>query len=156
MLSSILPSCKCTNSAQVHTEPSMMRVMRYQVPSTKVTNDTNMLITMPSTGARKMKAMILRMVALSTTSATERPPCVVKACVRAAPAKPPINVCELLLGMPYHQVSRFQTMAAIRPLRMTGRVMNCSCTVLLMVLATAWSLKMKKATKLNRAAHTTA
>src|SRR5690606_11923064 len=33
----------------------------------------------------------------------------------AAPAKPPINVCEDEEGMPNHQVSRFQLMAAISP-----------------------------------------
>src|SRR5689334_9105407 len=74
----------------------------------------------------------------------------------AAPAKPPISVWLLDDGMPYHQVSKFQMMAAIRPLRITGRVMNSLWTVLLMVFATAWSLKMKKATKLKRAAHSTA
>ena len=47
-------------------------------------------------------------------------------------------------------------MAAIRPDRITGSVINSVCTVLPMVLATAWSLKMKKATKLKKAAHTTA
>ena len=47
-------------------------------------------------------------------------------------------------------------MAAMRPAKITGRVMNSVWTVLLMVLATAWSLKMKKATKLKKPAHSTA
>jgi hypothetical protein len=103
-----------------------------------------------------MKATILRIMPLSTTSANESPVCVENACVSAAPAKPPIRVCELLLGIPYHQVNRFQMIAATSPLKITGKVMNWACTVLLMVFATAWSLKMKKATKLNIAAHATA
>ena len=32
-----------------------------------------------------------------------------------APAKPPISVCEEEEGMPYHQVIRFQVIAASRP-----------------------------------------
>ena len=33
----------------------------------------------------------------------------------AAPANPPINVCEEEEGMPNHQVNKFQHIAAIKP-----------------------------------------
>jgi hypothetical protein len=74
----------------------------------------------------------------------------------AAPAKPPIRVCEDEEGIPYHHVIRFQVMAAIKPDRITGKVMNSDFTVFAIVLATAWSLKIKKAAKLKNAAHATA
>jgi hypothetical protein len=61
----------------------------------------------------------------------------------AAPANPPIKVCEEEEGIPYHQVKRFQKIAAMRPDKITGNVMNSFITVLLMVFATAWSLKIK-------------
>ena len=78
------------------------------------------------------------------------------ACIKAAPAKPPINVCEDEEGIPYHHVSKFQKMAAIKPASITSKEIKLFTTVLLMVLATAWSLKRKKAAKLNMAAHKTA
>jgi hypothetical protein len=74
----------------------------------------------------------------------------------AAPAKPPISVCEDEEGIPYHQVSRFQDIAATNPEMITGSVMNSSFTVLAIVFATPWSLNIKKATKLKKAAQTTA
>ena len=58
--------------------------------------------------------------------------------------------------MPYHQVSRFQKIAAIKPDKITGNVINSLLTVLLIVFATAWSLKIKYATTLKIAAQTTA
>ena len=48
----------------------------------------------------------------------------IKACAIAAPAKPPISVCEEEEGIPYHQVSKFQKMAAIKPEKITGKVMK--------------------------------
>ena len=53
----------------------------------------------------------------------------------AAPAKPPINVCDDDEGMPFHQVNRFQTMAAITPAKMMGNVIYDSTTVFDTVLA---------------------
>ena len=46
------------------------------------------------------------------------------ACAIAAPAKPPIKVCEEEEGIPYHQVSKFQKMAAIKPEKITGKVIK--------------------------------
>ena len=78
----------------------------------------------------------------------------------AAPAKPPINVCDDDEGMPFHQVNRFQTMAAITPAKMMGNVIYDSTTVFDTVLAMPKPpmihLAIKKATKLKNAAHITA
>lgn len=61
----------------------------------------------------------------------------------AAPANPPIRVCEDDDGMPYHQVNKFQNIAAMSPARITVKViygmpasLAPSLTVLAMVLAT--------------------
>ena len=78
------------------------------------------------------------------------------ACAMAAPAKPPISVCEEEEGIPNHQVNKFQIMAATSPEKTTGKVIKSVFTVLAIVLATPCSLKIKKAAKLKKAAHTTA
>src|ERR1700733_7856884 len=74
--------------------------------------------------------------------------------------KPPSRVGEELEGMPNHQVSRFQQMAAMRPAKITSRLMNSAWTELAIVLPILNSpityLAMKKAAKLNRAAQRTA
>ena len=51
-------------------------------------------------------------------------PVVKKAWQMAAPAKPPISVCEEEEGIPYHQVRRFHIIAAISPASITGSVIN--------------------------------
>ena len=61
----------------------------------------------PTSGASRMKLTVF----ITGSGFTELKP----ACATAAPAKPPISVCEELDGMPNHQVSRFQEMAAMRP-----------------------------------------
>ena len=48
----------------------------------------------------------------------------------AAPANPPISVCEDEDGIPFHHVTRFQVMAAITPANIIGKVIYCSTTVL--------------------------
>ena len=79
---------------------------------------------MPISGARKMNRMIWVIFLISTILPMPVKPLVKKACVMAAPANPPIKVWEEEDGMPYHQVSRFQIMAAIKPDNITGRVIN--------------------------------
>ena len=78
-----------------------------------------------------------------------------QAVIWAAPAKPPIRVCEEEDGIPFHQVTRFQVIAAITPANIMGRVIYCSTTVLDTVLAIPNPpiiyLAMKKATKLKKA-----
>lgn len=78
----------------------------------------------------------------------------------AAPANPPISVCEDEEGIPSHHVRMFQDIAAISPERIIGRVMYCSSTTLETVLAIPNSpiiyFATKNAKKLNVAAHITA
>src|SRR5690606_32285337 len=102
----------------------------------------------PIKGAKTIKATVFKTGSGLTA--------VSPACAIAAPANPPIRVCEEDDGMPYHQVSRFQRMDAMRPDKITSRVMKSTFTVLAMVLATPCSLKIKKAAKLKNAAHNTA
>src|SRR5687768_4623039 len=82
------------------------------------------------------------------------------ACASAAPMNPPNKVWEELEGIPNHQVSRFQQIAAINPEKITSRVMKCSSTDLAIVLPILNSpiiyFETKKAAKLNTAAHSTA
>ena len=78
----------------------------------------------------------------------------------AAPANPPIRVCDEEDGIPFHQVIKFHAMAAITPDKIIGRVINSSTTVLDTVLAIPnppiMYLAIKNATKLKKAAHKTA
>src|SRR5437867_4208687 len=74
----------------------------------------------------------------------------------AAPAYPPIKAWEELVGNPKYQVIRSQTMAPIRPAKMTAKVTaEMSIIPLPMVLATAVP-NVKAATKLKNAAQITA
>ena len=103
-----------------------------------VTMEINIAISIPMMGAKNMKSIVLIMVSLSTILVQDtlmplsRIPCMI-----AAPAKPPMSVCEDEEGIPNHQVNRFQKIAAIKPDKITGRVINSLNTVLLMVFATA-------------------
>ncbi|MNK85196.1 hypothetical protein D3C87_1050710 [compost metagenome] len=54
----------------------------------------------------------------------------------AAPAKPPIKVCEELEGIPNHQVNKFQIMAAITPASITVKLISMVLAVLATVSAT--------------------
>ena len=74
-------------------------------------NDIKNAIIIPMIGAKKIKAAVLRMMGELTAP---NPPA-----ATAAPAKPPINVCEEEEGIPNHQVSKFQQMAAISPEKIT-------------------------------------
>ncbi len=90
-----------------------------------VTKVINMEITIPIIGARKINKTVLMIVSASTILDHEKSiPLTDRACAIAAPAKPPIKVCEEEEGIPYHQVNRFQKMAAIKPEKITGKVMN--------------------------------
>jgi hypothetical protein len=108
---------------------------------------------MPISGARRIKAAITAIL-LAWTAAN------VPALMMAAPANPPIKVCDEEEGIPNHQVARFHTMAAINPEKITGNVTNSGRTVLETVLAIPNSpmtyLAMKKAIRLKLAAQSTA
>src|SRR5687768_6403175 len=78
----------------------------------------------------------------------------------AAPINPPSRVCDELEGIPNHQVSRFHVMAAIKPAKITSRVIKFSFTDLAIVLPILNSpikyFDTKNAAKLKKAAHNTA
>jgi hypothetical protein len=86
-------------------------------------------IIIPISGARIMKLAIWMTGPEFTES--KLPECAI-----AAPANPPINVCDEEDGMPRHQVKRFQMIAAIKPEKITSRVIDSDFTVLAIVLAT--------------------
>ncbi len=98
-------------------------------------------------GARKINKTTLMISPVAITS--------IPACATAAPAKPPIKVCDEEEGIPSHQVSRFQNVAANRPARITQRSIALLSTVLATVLPTLMS-KTQKAIMLNMAAQSTA
>ena len=77
------------------------------------------------------------------------------ACATAAPAKPPIKVCEDDDGIPSLQVSRFQNVAAKSPARITQRSIALLSTVFATVLPTLIS-KTQNAITLKVAAQITA
>src|SRR6185436_1473986 len=105
-------------------------------------------MTMPSTGATKMNRPIL------TRPHTPRP--LVPALLRAAPAKPATRAWLLLVGSPAHQVSRSHTIAPRRPAVTTGSVIASGCTTPRPIVLATWVSKMRKATKLKKAAQITA
>src|SRR5258705_8523064 len=74
-------------------------------------------IIIPTTGARKMKLAVFNIIALLIVL---NPPWAI-----AAPAKPPIKVCEDDEGMPNHQVSKFHAIAAIKPEKITTIMFDC-------------------------------
>ena len=112
-----------------------------------------MATSIPIKGARKMKEAIFRITVPFTTD--NEPHLAI-----AAPAKPPISVCEEEEGIPNHQVAKFQIMAATIPENIIGNVTKSAITVLETVSAIPKPpiryLAIKKATKLNIAAQSTA
>jgi hypothetical protein len=73
----------------------------------------------------------------------------------AAPANPPIRVCDELVGIPFHHVNKFQMMAADNPEAITVKLTASDFTIFETASATC-NLKIQKARKLNPAAHITA
>ncbi len=59
-----------------------------------------------------------------------------KPCAIAAPAKPPMSVCEDEEGIPFHHVNKFQMIAETIPAKITMRLMLLVCAVLATVSAT--------------------
>src|SRR6266545_2670959 len=104
--------------------------------------------TNPMSGASTMKTPIL-----TSPLATSEPN---PALATAAPAKPPMSACDDEVGNPHPQVTRSQAMAPTRPARITHwSTRSARTTPLPTVLATC-TPKPNAATKLKKAAHTTA
>src|SRR5688572_7072619 len=82
----------------------------------------------PTIGASKIKLAVFKITAPLIVL---NPPCAI-----AAPAKPPIRVCEDDEGMPNHQVSRFHEIAAINPEKITTFMSGPGIISLCTVLAT--------------------
>ena len=61
-------------------------------------------------GASKIKISVKLIPPLSDQLMLPKPECAI-----AAPANPPISVCDEEDGIPYHHVNRFQQIAAILP-----------------------------------------
>ena len=74
-----------------------------------------------------------------------------------APTRPPISACELLDGMPSHQVTRFQTIAPISAPKITRGVDDAAPSMMPVPIVSATCRpKNRKAMKLKKAAQTTA
>ena len=86
-------------------------------------------VIIPIKGAIKINPMVL------STGSFQFTECM-PACAIAAPANPPINVCEEDEGIPSHHVNRFHKIDAISPEQTTGSVINSCLTVLATLLAT--------------------
>src|SRR5438128_6014107 len=74
----------------------------------------------------------------------------------AAPANPPINACDELVGNPQYHVIRSQTMAPTSPARIIHWSTTFDSTTPLPTVLATCTPKPKAATKLKKAAHTTA
>ena len=81
----------------------------------------------PIRGAAKINIAILKITEELTACHPQA--------IIAAPANPPISVCDEEDGIPHHQVSKFQVIAARTPEKIIGKVIYCSNTVLETVFA---------------------
>ena len=78
------------------------------------------------------------------------------ALTRPAPTKPPIRACELLDGMPAHQVSKFQKIAPISAPKITCGSITSAETMPTPTVRATWTPNTRKAMKLKNAAQATA
>src|ERR1700694_5824385 len=126
------------NATSSSTPMETMRGSRSLRKDSRNQRDMTKARIMLTMGAMMMKLAVWRMLGLLLMLMAPKPPWAM-----AAPARPPISVCDEEEGMPNHQVNRFQMMEAIRPESTTVSVIHSVLTVLATVLATPWSLKMK-------------
>lgn len=96
----------------IHTENNLGQILFLKA----LINQREMMkaIIIPINGAKKINATICN----TGAAFIELSP----AWAIAAPANPPINVCDEEEGIPNHQVRRFQIMAADNPANITCRV----------------------------------
>src|SRR5215831_20951933 len=81
-----------------------------------VTIVIKMEMIIPISGASKIKSIVRLIPPFRDQLILLKPECAI-----AAPAKPPIKVCDDEDGIPYHHVSKFQEIAAIIPANTTIR-----------------------------------
>src|SRR6266849_9454874 len=105
-------------------------------------------MTRPSIGASTMKMPIL----ISPAATSEPKP----ALATAAPAKPPMSACDELVGNPQTHVTRSHAMAPASAARITHWSTTLASTTPLPTVRATWTPNPKAATKLKKAAHTTA
>lgn len=74
----------------------------------------------------------------------------------AAPTNPPTSVWEELEGSPSHQVARFQQIAATKAEPMTVRFITSGLMTPFPIVVATFNGKIRKATKLKKAAMQTA
>jgi hypothetical protein len=102
----------------------------------------------PMTGELNMGTMTLRVMPFTSSAPTP-------AETMVAPSRPPMSACDEELGMPNHQVSRFQAMAPSSAAATTASVVvSTSTRPAPIVVATA--VPAKAPMKLNAAAMRTA
>ena len=110
----------------------------------------------PIIGARKIKNTTVKIsFPAITPNPSQSDPLAMATCVTAAPANPPIKVCEEDYGIPSHQVRRFHAVAANKPARITHKSMAVLSTVLATVFPTLMS-NTQNANTLKNAAQITA
>jgi hypothetical protein len=105
-------------------------------------------ITTPRRGATTIKIMILT----TPLTITELHPVL----ATAAPTRPPTNVWEELEGSPYHQVTRFQIMAATSAAAITVRLITSGFITFLPIVVATLRGNTTNAMKLKKAAILTA
>ena len=133
--------------AIVMVESIRINAIFFQKERAMVTRQIRNAINPPIKGARKINRITFK---ISPDATTSQP-----AWATAAPAKPPIKVCEEEEGIPSRQVSKFQNVAAINPARITQRSIALLSTVFATVFPTLIS-KTQNAKTLKKAAHITA
>lgn len=74
----------------------------------------------------------------------------------AATAIAPTSACDELVGRPSHQVMMSQATAPMSPAKITALVKTSGCTTSLAIVAATSVPKTRNATKLKKAAQTTA
>ena len=112
-----------------------------------VTKAITNAITPPIKGARKINNTTGIISSIATT--------LNPACATAAPAKPPIKVCEEEEGIPNHHVNKFHVVAANKPAKITHKSIAPLSTVFATVFPTLIS-NTQNAKTLKAAAHNTA
>src|SRR4030095_2414208 len=110
----------------------------------------------PIKGARTMKERAAGHCPTTSPSSARDGPSFKPALAMAAPAYPPINACDELVGRLSHQVRQSQTMRTTSTARITQEVTSSRATKPVPTVLATPVPKVKAETKLKNAAQTTA